>query len=156
MPITREQVLHVAKLARLDLRDDEVDRLTRELGAILEAVSKVSELDLADVPPTSHPLDLVNVWAEDEPHASLSVDEALANAPAREGDLFRVPPTAVMTRLESAHVRRADGTPRCVLPAYGSGRGAACPLGEVWTADVVRTAAAGAATVPARRGRGPR
>ena len=93
MPITREQVLHVAKLARLDLRDDEVDRLTRELGAILEAVSKVSELDLADVPPTSHPLDLVNVWAEDEPHASLSVDEALANAPAREGDLFRVPPT---------------------------------------------------------------
>jgi aspartyl-tRNA(Asn)/glutamyl-tRNA(Gln) amidotransferase subunit C len=93
MPITREQVLHVAKLARLDLHDDEVDRLTRELGAILEAVSKVSELDLDDVPPTSHPLDLVNVWAEDEPHASLSVDDALANAPAREGDLFRVPPT---------------------------------------------------------------
>jgi len=93
MPITREQVLHVAKLARLDLREDEVDRLTRELGAILEAVSKVSELDLAHVPPTSHPLDLLNVWAEDEPHASLSVAEALANAPAREGDLFRVPPT---------------------------------------------------------------
>ncbi len=93
MPITRDQVLHVAKLARLDLGDDEVDRLTRELGAILEAVSKVSELDLVDVPPTSHPLDLVNVWAEDEPHVSLSVDEALANAPAREGDLFRVPPT---------------------------------------------------------------
>ena len=93
MPITRDQVLHVAKLARLDLRDDEVDRLTRELGAILEAVSKVSELDLTDVPPTSHPLDLVNVWAEDEPHVSLSVDEALANAPAREGNLFRVPPT---------------------------------------------------------------
>jgi aspartyl-tRNA(Asn)/glutamyl-tRNA(Gln) amidotransferase subunit C len=93
MPITREQVLHVARLARLDLAGDEVDRLTRELGAILEAVSKVSELDLADVPPTSHPLDLVNVWAEDEPHASLPVDEALANAPAREGDLFRVPPT---------------------------------------------------------------
>jgi aspartyl-tRNA(Asn)/glutamyl-tRNA(Gln) amidotransferase subunit C len=94
MPITRDQVLHVAKLARLDLRDDEVDRLTDELGAILEAVSKVAELDLADVPPTSHPLDLVNVWAEDEPHAPLAVEEALANAPAREGDLFRVPPTA--------------------------------------------------------------
>ncbi len=93
MPITKEQVLHVAGLARLDLGDDEVERLTRELGAILEAVSKVSELDLADVPPTSHPLDLVNVWAEDEPHASLTVEEALANAPAREGDLFRVPPT---------------------------------------------------------------
>jgi aspartyl-tRNA(Asn)/glutamyl-tRNA(Gln) amidotransferase subunit C len=94
MSISREQVLHVARLARLDLADDEVERLTRELGAILDAVSKVAELDLADVPPTSHPLDLVNVWAEDEPHDSLAVDEALANAPSREGDLFRVPPTA--------------------------------------------------------------
>ena len=93
MAITRDEVLHVARLARLDLDPDEVDRLTRELDAILEAVSKVSELDLADVPPTSHPLDLVNVWAEDVPHTSLSVDDALANAPAREGDLFRVPPT---------------------------------------------------------------
>jgi aspartyl-tRNA(Asn)/glutamyl-tRNA(Gln) amidotransferase subunit C len=94
MPITRDQVLHVARLARLDLAPDEVDRLERELGAILDAVSKVSELDLADVPPTSHPLDLVNVWAEDTPHAPLSVEEALANAPDREGALFRVPPTA--------------------------------------------------------------
>ena len=73
---------------------DEVDRLTTELGAILDAVSKVAELDLADVPPTSHPLDLVNVWADDEPRPSLALDEAFANAPAREGDLFRVPPTA--------------------------------------------------------------
>jgi aspartyl-tRNA(Asn)/glutamyl-tRNA(Gln) amidotransferase subunit C len=94
MPITREQVLHVAALARLDLREDEVDRLTRELGAIIEAVSKVAELDLADVPPTSHPLDLVNVWGDDEPRPSLTLEEAFANAPAREGDLFRVPPTA--------------------------------------------------------------
>jgi aspartyl-tRNA(Asn)/glutamyl-tRNA(Gln) amidotransferase subunit C len=86
-------VEHVARLARLDLREDEVARLTHELGAILEAVSKVAELDLADVPPTAHPLDLVNAWAEDVPHASLSVEDALANAPAREGDLFRVPPT---------------------------------------------------------------
>jgi aspartyl-tRNA(Asn)/glutamyl-tRNA(Gln) amidotransferase subunit C len=93
MPITREQVLHVAALARLDLHEDEVDRLTRELGAIIEAVSKVAELDLADVPPTSHPLDLVNVWAEDEPRPSLTLEDAFANAPAREGDLFRVPPT---------------------------------------------------------------
>jgi aspartyl-tRNA(Asn)/glutamyl-tRNA(Gln) amidotransferase subunit C len=93
MAISREQVLHVAKLARLDLREDEVERLTLELDAILEAVSRVAELDLADVPPTSHPLDLVNVWAEDEPHESLSVEEALANAPEREGDFFRVPPT---------------------------------------------------------------
>ena len=94
MAITREEVLHVAKLARLDLSEEEVERLTGELSAILEAVSKVSELDLSDVPPTSHPLELVNAWAEDEPRPSLSLDAAFANAPAREGDLFKVPPTA--------------------------------------------------------------
>ena len=93
MAIDRDTVLHVARLARLDLRPDEVDRLTAELDAILEAVSKVAELDLADVPPTSHPLDLVNVWGEDEPRPSLPLDAAFANAPAREGDLFRVPPS---------------------------------------------------------------
>jgi len=94
MAITREEVLHVARLARLELTGDEVERLTGELSAILEAVSKVSELDLADVPPTSHPLELVNAWAEDEPHDSLPLDGAFANAAAREGDLFKVPPTA--------------------------------------------------------------
>ena len=94
MAITREEVLHVAKLARLELSDDEVERLTEQLGAILEAVSKVSELDLSDVPPTSHPLELVNAWAEDEPRPSLSLDEVFANAPAREGNLFKVPPTS--------------------------------------------------------------
>jgi aspartyl-tRNA(Asn)/glutamyl-tRNA(Gln) amidotransferase subunit C len=52
----------------------------------------VAELDLADVPPTSHPLDLVNVWDEDEPRQSLSLDEVFANAPDRDGDHFRVPP----------------------------------------------------------------
>jgi aspartyl-tRNA(Asn)/glutamyl-tRNA(Gln) amidotransferase subunit C len=93
MAITRDEVLHVARLARLALSEDEVDRLTRELDAIVEAVSKVSELDLAEVPPTSHPLDVVNVWAEDEPHEPLSLEESFANAPAREGDQYRVPPT---------------------------------------------------------------
>ena len=93
MAITREDVLHVARLARLDLGDDEVERLTRELAPILDAVGKVAELDLADVPPTSHPLDVVNVWAEDEPEPPLPLDAALANAPAVEGPLFRVPPT---------------------------------------------------------------
>jgi aspartyl-tRNA(Asn)/glutamyl-tRNA(Gln) amidotransferase subunit C len=91
--ISREQVLHVASLARLDLSDDEVERLTAELAAILDAVSKVSELDLAEVPPTSHPLALVNAWAEDVPRDSLALDDVFANAPAREGDSFRVPPT---------------------------------------------------------------
>ena len=67
--IDREQLLHVAHLARLELREDEVERLGAQLNDILAAVSKVSELDLSDVPPTSHPLDIVNVWAEDEPRA---------------------------------------------------------------------------------------
>jgi aspartyl-tRNA(Asn)/glutamyl-tRNA(Gln) amidotransferase subunit C len=93
MAITRAEVLHVAKLARLELTDEEVERLTSELGAILEAVGKVAELDLSDVPPTSHPLALVNAWDEDEPHESLGLDEVFANAPQREDDLFRVPPT---------------------------------------------------------------
>jgi aspartyl-tRNA(Asn)/glutamyl-tRNA(Gln) amidotransferase subunit C len=94
MAITKDEVLHVARLARLALTDEEVERLTEQLGAILDAVSKVSELDLTDVPPTSHPLDLVNVWDEDEPRPSLPLDDVFANAPEREGDLFRVPPTA--------------------------------------------------------------
>ena len=93
MSISRDQVLHVARLAHLDLSDEEVERLTAELGAILDAVSKVSELDLDDVPPTSHPLALVNAWAEDVPRDSLALDDVFANAPAREGDSFRVPPT---------------------------------------------------------------
>jgi len=91
--ISRDQVLHVARLARLDLSDDEVERLTAELAAILDAVSKVSELALAEVPPTSHPLALVNAWAEDVPRDSLALDDVFANAPAREGASFRVPPT---------------------------------------------------------------
>ena len=94
MAIDREQLLHVAHLARLELRDGELERLGAQLNDILEAVSKVSELDLVDVPPTSHPLDLVNVLRPDEPRPSLSLDEAFANAPERESDAFRVPPSA--------------------------------------------------------------
>ena len=93
MAITREEVLHVAKLASFELTEEEVERLTGELSAILEAVSKVGRRRLADVPPTSHPLELVNAWDEDEPRPSL-LDDVFANAPAREGDLFKVPPTA--------------------------------------------------------------
>ena len=90
--IDTEQLLHVARLARLELREDEVDRLGAQLNDILAAVSKVSELDLSDVPPTSHPLDVVNVWGADEPRDCLSVADALANAPEREGSYFKVPP----------------------------------------------------------------
>ncbi|HUJ91355.1 MAG TPA: Asp-tRNA(Asn)/Glu-tRNA(Gln) amidotransferase subunit GatC [Gaiellaceae bacterium] len=92
MAIDREQLLHVAHLARLELPEEELERLGAQLNDILAAVSKVSELDLSGVPPTSHPLDVVNVWDEDEPRPSLSVEEALANAPERDGDAFRVPP----------------------------------------------------------------
>ena len=90
--ITREQLLHVAHLARLELREDELARLEAQLGDILAAVSKVSELDLSDVPATSHPLDVVNVWGDDEPRPCLPVEDALANAPERDGDFFKVPP----------------------------------------------------------------
>ena len=92
MAITREEVVHVSRLARLELADDEVARFQEQLSAILEAVSKVSELDLSDVPPTAHPLDVANAWAEDEPRECLPLDEVFANAPDRNGDLFRVPP----------------------------------------------------------------
>jgi aspartyl-tRNA(Asn)/glutamyl-tRNA(Gln) amidotransferase subunit C len=91
VPITREEVLHVARLARLEIPEGEIDRLRGELEAILDAVGKVAELDLADVPPTSHPLDLVNAWADDEPRPSLSAEEALTNAPDAAEGAFRVP-----------------------------------------------------------------
>jgi aspartyl-tRNA(Asn)/glutamyl-tRNA(Gln) amidotransferase subunit C len=91
MSISKEQVLHVARLARLEIPAGELETVRGELGAILEAVSKVSELDLADVPPTSHPLDVVNVWDEDQPRLSLPPEEALANAPDAAGGAFRVP-----------------------------------------------------------------
>jgi len=91
MAITREDVLHVAGLARLEIPEDEVDAVRDQLGAILEAVGKVSELDLADVEPMTHPLELVNAWAEDEPRPSLPREEALANAPDPADGSFRVP-----------------------------------------------------------------
>jgi aspartyl-tRNA(Asn)/glutamyl-tRNA(Gln) amidotransferase subunit C len=90
--ITKEEVLHVARLARLELSDDEVGKFQEQLSDILEAVSKVSELDLSDVPPTAHPLEIANAWAEDEPRDCLPLDDVFANAPDRDGDYFRTPP----------------------------------------------------------------
>jgi aspartyl-tRNA(Asn)/glutamyl-tRNA(Gln) amidotransferase subunit C len=92
MAIEREQLRHVAHLARLELSDEELERLGPQLNDIIAAVSKVSELDLSDVPATSHPLDVVNVWADDEPRPCLTIEEALANAPERDGNYFKVPP----------------------------------------------------------------
>ena len=93
MAITREDVLHVAALAQLELSEEEIARLTVELNDILAAVGKVSELDLSDVPPTSHPLAVVNVFRPDEPRPSLPLEDVFANAPERDSDYFRVPPT---------------------------------------------------------------
>ena len=91
MAISRDDVLHVARLARLEIPDDEVERVQGELGAILDAVGKVQELDLGGVEPTSHPLDVVNVWAEDAARPSLRREEALGNAPDPADGAFRVP-----------------------------------------------------------------
>jgi aspartyl-tRNA(Asn)/glutamyl-tRNA(Gln) amidotransferase subunit C len=100
MAISRQEVLHVADLARLALTEEEIERLGEQLGAILEAVGKVSELDLSGVEPTSHPLELTNVWAADEPRPSLPLEDALANAPEREESFFRVPPTGRVPDVE--------------------------------------------------------
>jgi aspartyl-tRNA(Asn)/glutamyl-tRNA(Gln) amidotransferase subunit C len=89
--IDRDQVLHVAKLARLKLTDDEVDRMAGELSKILEHVETMNELDLEGVEPTSHVVDLTNVLREDVPRPCLSREQALDQAPdAAEGG-FRVP-----------------------------------------------------------------
>jgi aspartyl-tRNA(Asn)/glutamyl-tRNA(Gln) amidotransferase subunit C len=89
--IDREQVLHVAKLARLELTEDEVERMSGELSSILEAIERIAELDLEGVEPTSHVVSLENVLRADEPRPSLPRERALANAP-EAGDVgFSVP-----------------------------------------------------------------
>ena len=89
--ISRDDVAHVAHLARLDLTDDELDRFAVQLGAVLEHASDVAALDTEGVPPTAHPLPLVNVLRDDVVVPGLDRDEVLAQAPAVEDGLFRVP-----------------------------------------------------------------
>ena len=89
--ITRADVEHVAQLARLALGEEEILSLSEELGAILEYAAQVSALDTRDVPPTAHPLPLVNVFRPDEARPGLPRDEVLAMAPATEDGRFRVP-----------------------------------------------------------------
>jgi aspartyl-tRNA(Asn)/glutamyl-tRNA(Gln) amidotransferase subunit C len=89
--IEREQVLHVARLARLRLSDEEVERMTGELSGILEHVDRIGNLDLKGVEPTSHVVALENVLRADEPRPSLPQDVALASAPEPLGGAFRVP-----------------------------------------------------------------
>ena len=90
-PLTRADVIHVAKLARLDLSDEEVEEFTVQLGAILEHAADVAALDTSGVPPTSHPIPLSNVLRPDEVRPTLERDAVLAMAPAEEDGRFRVP-----------------------------------------------------------------
>ena len=90
--LSRDQVLHVARLARLELSDDEVERFAGELSKVLDHIEKIGELgDLADVPPTSHVVDVENVLRADEPRPSLPPGVALAAAPDPAQGGFRVP-----------------------------------------------------------------
>jgi len=89
--ITRDQVRHLADLARIDLDDAELDHLAPQLSVILESVASISEVAADDIPPTSHPIPVTNVFRDDEVRPSLSAEQALAAAPAVEGQRFAVP-----------------------------------------------------------------
>jgi len=90
-PLTRADVEHVARLARLALSEAEIEQFTTQLGAILEHAARVAALDTADVPPTSHPIPLANVLRADERVPCLDRDVVLDMAPAAEDGRFRVP-----------------------------------------------------------------
>ncbi len=89
--IAREEVLHVARLARLALHDDEIEPMANELSAVLDHVAKIGELDLDDVPPSVHVVDVSGALRADEPRPSLPREVALAQAPAVSGEGFLVP-----------------------------------------------------------------
>jgi aspartyl-tRNA(Asn)/glutamyl-tRNA(Gln) amidotransferase subunit C len=89
--LERAQVLHVAKLAKLDLNDDEVERMAVELSNVLDHVARIRELDLDGVPPTSHAVDVAGVMRADEPQPSLDRDVILAAAPEAVDGGFGVP-----------------------------------------------------------------
>ena len=89
--IDREEVLHVARLARLTLSDEEVERMARELSAVLDHIERISELDLEDVPPTTHVIDVAGALRDDEPRPCLPREVVLEQAPAVEDGGFLVP-----------------------------------------------------------------
>ena len=89
--ISREDVVHVARLARLALTDPEIETMREQLNAILAHIDALKAVDTTGVEPTSHAVPQFNVMREDEPRPCLSVEDMLANAPDRAGDFFRVP-----------------------------------------------------------------
>lgn len=88
--ISAEQVAHLANLARIALTDEEIEHLTAELGQIMQAVEKVSEVATPDVPPTSHPIPMQNVFRDDVVGGTLTVEQALSGAPESDGSRFVV------------------------------------------------------------------
>ncbi len=90
MSLTREEVLHIARLARIGLSEEDVVKFQEQLSGILDHFQALQQLDTEDVPPTSHPLTLESVMRDDEPQASLPLSEVLANAPLVEDNAFRV------------------------------------------------------------------
>ena len=91
MAISREEVEHVARLARLELTEDEIERFRGQLSAVLERAQRIQALDLDDVPPTAHPVALNNVWRNDVVVPFTDADAILSNAPAIEDHRFRAP-----------------------------------------------------------------
>ena len=89
--ITREEVAHLADLARIDLSDAELDHLAPQLAVILDSIKSISEVAADDIPPTSHPMPLTNVFREDVIRPGLTAEEALAGAPQVEEQRFAVP-----------------------------------------------------------------
>jgi aspartyl-tRNA(Asn)/glutamyl-tRNA(Gln) amidotransferase subunit C len=89
--ITREEVAHLADLARIDLSDAELDHLAPQLAVILDSIKSISEVAADDIPPTSHPMPLTNVFREDAVRPGLTAEEALSGAPAVEEQRFAVP-----------------------------------------------------------------
>jgi aspartyl-tRNA(Asn)/glutamyl-tRNA(Gln) amidotransferase subunit C len=89
--IDHDQVLHVARLARLRLEEQQIDRMSRELSSVLDHIEKISELELEGVPPTSHVVDVENILRPDEPRPSWPVERALEEAPDVADGGFRVP-----------------------------------------------------------------
>jgi len=91
MKITRDEVLYVADLARLDLDEASIDKFAGQIGTILDYVDKLNEVDTEGVRPTSHAISLTNAFREDDQKEHLERDQALANAPQQEGGAFVVP-----------------------------------------------------------------
>ncbi|HWB65269.1 MAG TPA: Asp-tRNA(Asn)/Glu-tRNA(Gln) amidotransferase subunit GatC [Mycobacteriales bacterium] len=89
--VSRDDVAHLARLARIAMTDEELDAMAGQLDVIIGAVSRVQEVAAADIPPTSHAVPVTNVFRPDAPRPGLTADEALAAAPAAEAGRFRVP-----------------------------------------------------------------